>query len=178
MHASRELSFASKRSFIPSVAIEFPHRPDHLIELTFLQLWIDRKRDNLFCSALALRKPSFFEAEVSEARLEMKRQRVVNRVTDFTRLEIRLQIVTPLGTQRVLVVNRNVLRIDSRRSHVGNIRKRAVVVVGVLSARRAQLLKRRQLRDEHRRLDRVELTVVADFIVIVRLEPAMNPKTA
>src|SRR5260221_5843791 len=105
MHASRESSFASKRSFIPSVAIEFPHRPDHLVELTFLQLGIDRKRDNFFCSALALGKPPFFEAEVSEARLELKRQRAGNRVTDFARLGLSLQIVSPLRTQRVLVVN-------------------------------------------------------------------------
>src|SRR6266851_4571575 len=118
MHASRELSFASKRSFMVSVAIEFPHHPDDLVELTFPQLGIDRKRDNFFCSALALGKLPCSEAEVSEAGLEMKRQRVINRVTDFARLEIRLQIVSPLRTQRVLVVNRNILRIDRRGSHV------------------------------------------------------------
>src|SRR5438067_7391218 len=108
MHASRELSFASKRSFILSVAIKFPYRADNLVELIFRQLWIDRKRDNFFCRALAFWKLPFAEAEISEAGLKMKRQRVINRVTDFARLEIRLQIVASLRTQRVLIVNRDI----------------------------------------------------------------------
>ena len=104
----------------------------------------------------------------------MERERIVHRVADPLLLQVLLQIIAALRPDRVLVVDALVVPVDHRRPHIGEILERRVVVLRVLPTRRAPPREMRQLRQEHRRLQRVEAAVEADFIVIVGRGRAMR----
>src|SRR5215208_3520228 len=118
--ALRSSSFASNRFFIviSSAAIKLSHRTDDFIELRIGQFRIDRQRDDFLCCLLTLRKCSGLVAEVLEARLKMKRQRIVNRAADSFLLQMLLQFVTSRHPKGVLIVDRDIRGVDYRRSDI------------------------------------------------------------
>ena len=108
-------------------------------------------------------------AQMGEARLQVQGERIVDRVTDAARLEVRLQIVAPRHANRVLVEDRLVGRIDSRRTDRRIPLEGLVVVRRVAGARGAPLGEVRKLGQQHRRLQGVEPAVESDFVMEVVL---------
>src|SRR5665647_591682 len=98
MHASLLSSFARSWFFIPasfgSVAIELFHRFDDFVELRLLKLRVNRQRDHLVCRLLALRERTFGISEICEARLQVQRERIVDRVADSLALQMLLKRVS------------------------------------------------------------------------------------
>src|SRR5687768_3842100 len=117
MQALRSASFWRRRSFIVasslfSVAIELSDAGHDCIELSFSQLRVDRKRQNLLRRALAFGERALGVLEIGETRLQVKRQRIVDRMTDALRLEMRGQLIAARDPKRVLIVDRHVPRVD------------------------------------------------------------------
>ena len=90
-------------------------------------------------------------------------------------LQKRLKLVAAVDADRVLVEDRLVGRIDERRRDAGEVREAPVVVVrGVGAPLGAPRREMRQLGAQHRRLQRVEPAVEADFVVKVLLRAAVH----
>src|SRR5512141_2346848 len=139
MHAVRSSSLRRSCCFIvvSLVAIELSHRLDDFVELARRQLGVNGKRNHFFRRFLALRKRSLGISEILEARLEMERERIVNRIAYSLLLQLFLKFVTSRDPKGVLIVDRYVHAIDDRRSHVGHPCERLVVILSVLSSRSA-----------------------------------------
>src|SRR3954462_10217959 len=82
---------------------EGAHPRNDLAELRVTQLGEDLQGEHLGRGALALRALALAVAQVGEARLEVQRERVVDRGADPARLEERLQLVPAGHANRVLV---------------------------------------------------------------------------
>src|ERR1041385_161781 len=83
--------------------IKSANRLDHAVELRPRQLRINRQRDPLARGLLGLGQRPFLITQVREARLAVQRDRIVHGVPDPFLLEVRLELVAPLGAQGVLL---------------------------------------------------------------------------
>src|SRR5687767_1462637 len=101
MHAVRSSSFRSSCSFIDPLplSIEPSDCLYHLVELGSLELRVDGQRDDFPGCPLALRKCSLRIPEIGEARLQVERQRIVDRVSDPFRAQVLLQRIAALDTK-------------------------------------------------------------------------------
>src|SRR5688572_5148741 len=179
MQALRSASFCRSRSFMSvsarfSVAIELPDGSDDCVELRLGQLRIDRKRQNLLRRALAFGERTLGVLEIGEARLQVKRQRIVDRMTDALRLEMGGELIAARHAKRVLVVDRHVPRLDNRRAYFRQSGESGGVVGRVPPAGGAPSFEMRQLRQKDGRLKRVESAVVPNLVVVIRLETSMH----
>ena len=86
-----------------------------------------------------------------------------------------LQLVAPLGTQRVLVEDVLVRRIHDGRLDPRDVGQRLGIVDRVLAPLGRPLRKVRQLGEQDSGLERVEPRVGADFFVMVLLGAAVEP---
>src|SRR5439155_23437920 len=98
------------------------------------QLREDRQRQDLARGALAHRQASFLISQGSEALLAVERDRVVDRAADALRLEVRQQLVPPLGPPGVLTEDVPVGALHDRRRYPPQPRERLGVVGRLLAA--------------------------------------------
>src|SRR5215471_20694093 len=104
MTAERSSRRRSRRDFMEmSPAIECPHVMDDLVDLVGGELWIDGQRQHFGRRTLRLGAAPGLVAEVGEARLQVQRQRIVDRRADALRLEIILKLVPARDADGVLV---------------------------------------------------------------------------
>src|SRR5690348_15614596 len=89
-------SARGRRWLRASPSEEGAHPRNDLVELGVTQFGEDRQGEDLARGPLALGALPRAVAQVGEARLEVERQRIVDRGADATRLEERLQLV-PAG---------------------------------------------------------------------------------
>src|SRR5678815_79263 len=180
MHALRSSSFASSRFFIvaSSAAIELSHRADDFIELRSCQFRIDGQRDHFLRCLLTLGKRPGLVSEILEARLKMKRQRIIDRAADSFFLQVLLQFVTSCHPKGVLVVDRNICGVDHRSSDIGRVRESGVVILRIFPSRGTPAFKMRKLCEKYRCLKCIEPAVVPDFIMEVGLHSTMHAKPA
>src|SRR5689334_15344089 len=82
--ADRDSSLRRSWSFmvVSPFAIKISYRIDHFIALRSRKLGKNRKRDHFPGGLLTHGERAFLVAEVFEARLEVKRQRIVHRISD------------------------------------------------------------------------------------------------
>src|SRR5687767_9675440 len=137
---------------------------DHFVLLCARELGKDGYRDHFASGSFGFRQRSFLVSEIREARLEVQRQRIVDRVANLLRAQMRLELVAPLDAQRVLVEDRNVIRIDERRRYLRYPGEPLVVVPCVVAPLLAPLLEMAELGMQDRGLERIEPTVVPDFL--------------
>src|SRR5687768_12193793 len=176
MHAVLSSSFWRSLSFIvgvESVAIEPPHRIDDFLELPARKLGINGKRDDFTRCLFALGKSAIGISEISEARLEVKRERIVDGISYPPLLQMLLKSVTPLGAKCVLVVDGDVRGIDGGSANTIEIRERSVIERCIATARGTPAFEMRQFREKHCRLESVQSAVVTDLVVMIRLHPAV-----
>src|SRR5579872_4158659 len=87
-------------------AIESSNGVDDFIELRSRQLGIDRQGQDFLRGAFRLGAASFLVPDVREARLQVQREGIVDRVADAACLEGGLQIVAAVGPDGVLIEDR------------------------------------------------------------------------
>src|SRR5579862_742952 len=99
-------------------AIECTNSAHDLVELTSFQFGIDRERNDLFGGTFGMRTRPLLIAEIREARLKVKRQRIVDRAADLLVREESSQVVPTLHPQGVLIEDRFVGAVHAGRYHV------------------------------------------------------------
>jgi hypothetical protein len=108
----------------------------------------------------------------------VQRERIVDRAADPLGLEVRLQLVPSRDPDGVLVKDVLVRRIDRRGTDVGVAGEGRGISPGPLAPRPAPALEVRELGQQHRRLQRVEPAVVADFLVMILPRTAVEAELA
>src|SRR5262245_21888381 len=171
--AARRSIFSSRAFLVTLSPVEGGNSVDNLVQLRARQFGKHWEGDDFLRSALGLGKGAFLVPEVRKARLEMQRQRVVNRCADLPRCQVLLELIAVLGTNGVLIEYRNIFWIDERRHDLRDVRERLVVVLRIGAALLAPALEMAQLGAQDRGLQRVETAVVTHFVVEVGLQAAV-----
>jgi hypothetical protein len=123
---------------------EGSHCLDHFVELRRGEFGKNGQRQHFERRAFGLGTLPLQVPEIREARLQVQRERIVDRAADTAILEMRLQRLALRHPDRVLVVDRGVGGIDKRRDYIGEIGERCIVVRSIASPSRTPGFEMRQ----------------------------------
>src|SRR5688572_30565585 len=97
--AFRSSIFRSSKSFVVIRFLSFvkiANGADDFVLLRPGQLGKNRDRDDLARSPLGFWQGAFLVSQVGKTRLEVQRQRIIDRISDLPAIQVRLQLVAPL----------------------------------------------------------------------------------
>jgi hypothetical protein len=114
-------------------------------------------------------------AQVREAGLEVKGQRIINGVANSSTLQMSLQLIALRYLDGVLVKDVLIGRIGARRAHSRIPLERSIVAQRISLPSLIPTRQMRQLREEYSGLESIETAVGPNLLMKVLPRPAMQP---